>query len=228
MKVFLAILALKYSFVLRLSMVPIRVGFAIVLLLSVNSFLSCMTDFTYNVVTVNVNRLSSQARLMAFKQFLTLNNIHICAIQESVITDYSLLSNYHYVSQPNDRGSEVGFLYRKDLDFQVRCYSTSPYLIVGCLQNVSFINIYGLSGSINKQAREQFLLGELHTVLHHISTPYIVLGDFNAVTGPADVTGPCHPSQGLLRLIHTFSLVDTWRTKHPGIPGYTYYYHQGD
>ena len=94
-------------------------------------------------------------------------------------------------------------------------------------RGLHILNIYAPSGAGARTEGEYFDNAELPQLQQTGHGEFIIGGDINFVTTPADTSGNFHTSRTLKEILGGLHLTDTWRQA-PTRPAYTHYSTTGD
>lgn len=182
----------------------------------------------FRFLTLNITGFESNVKFQMLQNFLQINAIDIAFIQEVVVDNFSIISNFDsYVNIGRD-GRGTAFLARKGINIQDIRLHPNGRIISGKIENgkILIVNAYGPSGSQKRHQRNLFYTQEL---TKHIAeardnaTGILLAGDFNAITNKSDSRNgitPVHPP--LCNLLQALSLHDVAHTLRVPLPHYTY------
>lgn len=178
---------------------------------------------SYNIVTINVNTITSPTKINALRTFLRSAEIDIAFLQEVEneqlhLPGYSVTCNVDH----SRRGTAIAL--KEHIKFSNVERSLDGRIIAVRVQNTTLCNVYAPSGTALRAERERFFRNTLAYYLRHNTEHTIIAGDFNCVLRQSDATGS-NFSPALSATVQQLQLLDVWDTLRPNVPGYTYMTH---
>jgi exonuclease III len=178
------------------------------------------------IISLNINGLSSPARIDMLHQFIYRQETDIILLQE--VTCMEALQPRGYVAHVNIgmemRGTAI--LVKEGMQLEWAERTPTGRAIATMYRDTLIVNVYAPSGTSQHAAREAFYNLELPPLLRPEAQHIVIGGDFNCVLQPGDVTGHYRPSRALRELIEGLHLQETW-TQNAVRPRYTHYYSEG-
>jgi len=173
-------------------------------------YLSTKMQYTYRIMSLNINGIESHTRLQMLEEFLQRHDVDIALLHE--VTNEKKLVFKLYKSTINIGTLELGTAILSKLNSQLHRIDGLPTGrgLVAYYGNTWIVNIHAPSGTANRYEREVFFITEVIDLLPYVPTEQIMAGDFNCVLSNSDCTGHSTSSRALERLIHSFRLNSGW------------------
>lgn len=190
------------------------------------TFIMACDHRPWNILTINVNKMSSQLKALALTNFLLANASHIIFLQEVTREALTYITNYTVVDNvAPDKETGTAILVRPDLVVQeIECLPDGR--AISCkINNIVFINIYAPSG--DKPARRKFYAEDICQLLRRNTDKLVVGGDFNCVLSDVDQVPIPTRCPELRTLVESYRLKDSWRVLNPDKTEYTHFYATG-
>jgi len=130
------------------------------------------------------------AKKSLLKDFIIKGDYDIVFLQEVCFEDFSFMYGYEPLVNlgPAKRGTAV--LLRVGTPYMQPLFSECGRLISFLLNNVTYVNVYPVSGSQFKRERNFMFLNEIAVHLNRLNASDILIGgDFNCILNPADTRG---------------------------------------
>lgn len=181
-----------------------------------------MDFLSYNLATLNINNISNQTKVDAFKAFVRLNEIDIIFIQE-VENDRLEIPGFELFFNINERRRGVAIGLKNFIEYRTVERSLDARLLLIKLKNgVTLCNIYAPTGSQSRVEREDFFNLTCAHYLRNCAGPIIFGGDFNSIVNDRDATGGTPRSEMTSRLTAALDLIDVWRVFNRNVTDYTF------
>lgn len=176
----------------------------------------------YSVTTLNINKICSELKLAALKDFLYDSGTDIAFLQEVVTTDFSIPGFFEIFNVSAETNTGTAVFIREGIPVNQIERLESGRGIAFCVFDVTFVNIYAPSGNTNRQARAKFYKEEIVYFLRRNPANLILGGDFNCVLSRKDQFPNFNGSPELRNLVAGLQLKDAWEMKHSEYIEYTY------
>ena len=145
---------------------------------------------TIRLASININKLQNKTKQSALGDFLIQSAIDIALTQEVAITNYELPSSYIVYKNPTYSAQGTAVLVRDNIPVSNVEYHPSGRITTVQVENLWICNLYALSGSNQRQQRNEFFATEVATELQGNKQHIICGGDFNCVLLPLDLIHP--------------------------------------
>lgn len=180
------------------------------------------------VATLNLNRLTSNAKFSLFVDFIKVLNADVLFLQEVVtdliqtVPDYQVLFNFD-----PEFHCGTAILVKIGHDFSDVVMLPDGRGVACTIDNVRYINIYAPSGADGRAFRRVFFNSDICSLLRGRHLPVILGGDFNCVLEDRDQQPTANKCLELQTLVRELKLVDVWRHLHPHDDSFTFYHATG-
>jgi exonuclease III len=177
---------------------------------------------TIKTATLNINGITSRARVDMLENFLRVHDIDIFFAQEGTSPEATNIGGYetHHNIGSSMRGTAI--LSEDGITLTNVTKLRSGRAIAAEYGGTLLINIYAPAVTAKRHEREYFLNNELPYLIRPPTAMMIISGDFNCVITTSDTTEHYNHSRALAELIHGFALKDTWQ-QNPTKTTYTHY-----
>ena len=176
----------------------------------------------FKIATININVISSNARLQMLEDLLWLQDIDFTLLQEVLHTTLNTIRRYTVHMNIGTSRCGTAILAKDGLALSNIQRLPSRREISSSFRSILIVNIYAPSGAEKRQEREAFYNTEVVHLTPSSSMAMILAGDFNYVITNGDSTGQRNCSRALARLIQGLDLIDVWETT-PTRTAYTHY-----
>lgn len=168
---------------------------------------------SYKIATINMNGISSEAKLAALASFIRSSEADVVFLQEVAVADLQL-HGFNIVVNIDERRRGTAIAVRTYFEYNnVRRSLDSRIISLRC-NDTTFINVYAPPGSQNRGTREHFFNCILPHYLQN-ATGFVVLGgDLNSVVNQKDATGINSHSPMFRKLMQAGDLRDSWEILH--------------
>ena len=184
-----------------------------------------------NIATYNIAGISLPEKKQIMLNFFLQHQLDIVCLQEITFNHCPILTqhyNMHTNLGPRKHGTAV--LVRHGLRVKNAQLEPEGRLLSLEVQGITFVCIYAPSGDGNKLARDHFFRITVPAYCTTYNTPFVLLGDFNAVEELSDRKSTknnqpkVRPSDiiALRELTTSFELTDVWRAIRKSEPGWTF------
>lgn len=180
------------------------------------------------VLTANVNKISSDRKILALLHFLRDCKCDVVFLQEVTAEVVASISRFRVISNV-DPETTCGTAILTAPEVEVKDVDILPNgRGTACvIQDILFVNVYAPSGTDNKRLRSAFFSQDICPLFYRNRRRIIFGGDFNCVLRDADQEPRPNKCFELQTFIDTYHLEDTWTSFHPGVQGFTYFYNTG-
>ena len=164
--------------------------------------------------------------------FFLSHNLDIVCLQEIAFSHCTIFTrNYNIFSSLGPRKRGTAILVRQELRAKNAQFEPEGRLLSVEVEGLTFVSIYAPSGTGQKAERDHFFRFTIPSFCTTFKTPYVMLGDFNAVedcterrTNTTNAPRVRNPDVKALReLVSTFELIDVWRAIRKNEPGWTFH-----
>lgn len=175
---------------------------------------------SYNLVTININNITSPTKLDALRTFLRTMDSDIVFLQE-VENDKLSLPGYNVICNVDHDRRGTAIALRDYIRFSHVERSLDGRLIAIRIHNTTLVCVYAHSGTAMRAQRERFFNQTLAYYLRHDTPHTVLVGDFNCVLRQCDSSGR-NDSPALRASIQLLQLSDAWVKLRPQDPGHTH------
>lgn len=180
-------------------------------------------DQTYNVTTINVNRIQSATKIAALKDFLYQSDTDIALLQEVLFTNLDIAGYKEILNVAPERACGTAILVKEGIEVTDTCFLDSGRGIRCQILNVTVINVYLPSGNNARQDRANFLKNDIIFLLKDNPANVIIGGDWNCVINRKDQQPNFNVSKELTSLVNNLQWKDVWEIKYPTSVKFTYF-----
>lgn len=172
-----------------------------------------MTDMndmrSYKVATINMNAVTSDAKIMALASFIRTSDLDIVFLQEVATTNLQL-PGFNIEINIDERRRGTAIAMRTYLQYNHVSRSLDSRIISLQVRGITLINVYAPPGTQNRADREHFFNSILPYYFQNANGLVLVGGDFNSVVNRKDATGNNSHSPMFQKLMNAVNLQDSW------------------
>lgn len=165
-----------------------------------------MSLTSYNVASVNINTITNPTKLNALRTFINSQNLDIVCLQE-VENEQLSLPGFVVVANVDHSRRGTAIALKSHIQYSHVEKSLDGRLIAMRVQDVTLINVYAPSGTVQRTAREEFYNGTLAYYLRNRTEHVMLMGDFNCVLRSCDSSSP-NASPSLRTAVQQLQLFD--------------------
>lgn len=176
----------------------------------------------YTVTSLNINKIRSDLKIAALKQFLFEAGTDIALLQEVLIPHLTIPGYVGITNVATELSVGTAILVREGIPITGVEKLESGRGIGVTVLGVTIINLYAPSGSTRSAERKKFFKEEIIYLLRKNPQKLIIGGDFNCVLNRKDQSPNFNYSNELCRLVCELQLRDAWEVKFPTLVKYTY------
>lgn len=146
-----------------------------------------MVNFTYNLVTINLNSTNNPIHKSLLKEFLHNHSVDIAFLQEVAYENFTFVPSYTAIVNISQEKVGTAILLRKNLQFDHPIIDPSGRIISVIVHGINFVNIYAHSGTNKKKLRDDFFRSQIVVHLTKAKCDFSVIGgDFNCILDKGD------------------------------------------
>ena len=185
-----------------------------------------------NIATFNMAGITLPEKRQILLNFFLAHNLDLICLQEITFSHCTIFTrNYNIFSNLGPRKRGTAILVRQELRAKNAQFEPEGRLLSVEVEGLTFVCIYAPSGVGLKAERDLFFRVTIPSYCTTYKTPYVILGDFNAVedctdrrTNKTNTPRISNPDGRALReLVSTFDLTDVWRAFRKNEPGWTFH-----
>jgi len=170
-------------------------------------------QYTYRILTLNINGIESHNRIRTLEEFVHRHDVDIALLQEVMDGDKLVCKGYHSTINIGTTGRGTAILHKLNIQLlRIEGIPSGRGMAV-YFYDTCIVNIYAPSGTAKRAEREDFFNSGILGLLPLSPTKLILAGDLNCVLNNNDCTGQRTCSRALERTINSLRLKDAWDTE---------------
>lgn len=176
----------------------------------------------YTITTLNINRITSELKMAALKQYIYESGTDIALLQEVTVPQITMPGFLAVTNFSPETSVGTAILYREGIPVtQIEKLDSGRGISVRIF-DVTVINLYAPSGSSNRAERNKFFKEHIIYLLRQNPSQLILGGDFNCVLSRKDQAPNFNFSSELKCLVSDLKLKDAWEVKYPTLVRFTH------
>lgn len=179
-------------------------------------------ELTYNVTTININRIQHAVKVALLKDFIYQSDTDIALLQEFNIKNFYVPGYKEILNIAPDATCGTAIIVKDGIDVKDICVLDSGRGISCKILNTTVVNIYAPSGNTAREERAKFFKSDLMFLLKANPAEVLIGGDFNCVIHKKDQRPNFNYSRELEALVNNMKWKDVWEIKYPTLVKYTY------